>query len=171
MKRIFIGLIMASFLTACAQQGSGYGNGGGFMTRSDGGVSKSGIGTIAGGAAGAIAGSNVGKGKGNIAAIAVGTLLGAALGNNVGQSLDNADISRYNQTSQRTLETAPSGQQVAWNNPDSGNYGTITPVNVYQNDAGQYCREYSQTINVGGRNESAYGRACRQPNGSWRIVE
>jgi surface antigen len=167
MKRVIIGLIMASFLTACAQQGGG----GGFMTRSDGGVSKAGVGTIAGGAAGAIAGSNVGKGKGNIAAIAVGTLLGAALGNNIGGSLDNADLARYNQTSQRALETAPSGQQVAWNNPDTGNYGTVTPVNVYQNDAGQYCREYSQTINVGGRNESAYGRACRQGDGSWRIVE
>lgn len=166
MKRILVGLIMASFLTACAQQG-----GGGMMTRSDGGVSKAGVGTIAGGAAGAIAGSNIGGGKGRVAAIAIGTLLGAALGNNVGQSLDNADLAAYNNTSQRALETAPSGQQVAWNNPDSGNYGTVTPVNVYQNDAGQYCREYSQTINVGGRQESAYGRACRQSDGTWKIVE
>lgn len=167
MKRILIGLIMATFLTACAQQGGG----GGFMTRSDGGVSKQGVGTLAGGALGAIAGSNVGSGKGNIAAIAVGTLLGAALGSEVGASLDRADLNYYNQTSQRALETAPSGQAMTWRNPDSGNFGTVTPVNVYQNDAGQYCREYSQTINVGGRNESAYGRACRQADGSWRIVE
>lgn len=166
MKRIIVGLIMATFLTACAQQG-----GGGFMTRSDGGVSKAGVGTLAGAAGGAVVGSNIGGGKGRIAAIAVGTLLGAALGNNIGQSLDNADLNAYNRTSQRALETAPSGQQVAWNNPDSGNSGTVTPVNVYQNDAGQYCREYSQTINVGGKQESAYGRACRQPNGEWKIVE
>lgn len=167
MKRILIGLLMASMVTACAQQGGG----GGFMTREDGGVSRAGVGTLAGGAAGAIAGSNIGKGKGNIAAIAIGTLLGAGLGNSIGQSLDNADIARYNSTSQRALETAPSGQAVAWNNPDSGNYGTVTPVNVYQNNAGQYCREYNQTINVGGRTEQAYGRACRQPNGEWKIVE
>lgn len=163
MKRIIAGLLMVSFLAACA-------NGGG-MTRSDGGVSRAGVGTLAGGAAGAAIGSNIGGGKGNIAAIAVGTLLGAALGNNIGQSLDNADLARYNNTSQRALETAPSGQAVAWNNPDSGNSGTVTPVNVYQNDAGQYCREYSQTINVSGRNESAYGRACRQSDGTWKIVE
>ena len=167
MKRIFIGLLMASLLTACAQQG---GNGG-MITRSDGGINKSTMGTLAGGAAGAIAGSNVGKGKGNIAAIALGTLLGAGLGNSIGGSLDNADMAKYNNTSQRALETAPSGQQVSWNNPDTGNYGTVTPVNVYQNDAGQYCREYSQSINVGGRGENAYGRACRQADGSWRIVE
>lgn len=167
MKRILIGLLMASFLTACAQQGSG----GGFMTRDDGGVSRAGVGTLAGGAAGAIAGSNIGKGKGNIAAIAIGTLLGAGLGNSIGQSLDNADMAKYNATSQRALETAPSGQAVAWNNPDSGNYGTVTPVNVYQNNAGQYCREYNQTINVNGRSEQAYGRACRQSDGTWKIVE
>lgn len=167
MKRIVVGLVMATFLTACAQQG---GNGG-FMTRSDGGVSKAGVGTLAGAAGGAVVGSNVGKGKGNIAAIAVGTLLGAALGHNIGQSLDNADLAAYNRTSQRALETAPDGQQVAWNNPNSGNYGTVTPVNVYQNSSGQYCREYSQTINVGGRQESAYGHACRQADGTWKIVE
>jgi surface antigen len=167
MKRVLIGLLMVSFLAACGQSSTG----GGFMTRSDGNISKQGVGTLAGGAAGAIAGSNIGKGKGNIAAIAVGTLLGAALGGEVGASLDRADLQYYNSTSQKALETAPSGQQVAWKNPDSGNYGTVTPVNVYQNDSGQYCREYSQTISVGGEQQSAYGRACRQPDGTWKIVE
>ena len=161
MKRIIAGLLMVSLLSACAE--------GGFM-RSDGNVSKSGVGTLAGGAAGAILGSNIGKGKGNIAAIAVGTLLGAAIGNSIGQSLDKADLAAYHNASQNALETSPDGQPVTWRNPNSGNYGPVTPVNVYQNNSGQYCREYTQTVNVGGKQESAYGQACRQPDGSWKIV-
>ena len=48
--------------------------------------------------------------------------------------------------------------------------GTYTPVKTYQTDNGQYCREFQQTITVGGQTESAYGTACRQPDGSWQIV-
>lgn len=166
MKRIILSLVLVSFLSACAQNGQD-----GFLQRSDGGVSKAGVGTLAGAAGGAILGSNIGGGKGQIAAIAIGTLLGGALGNSVGSSLDKADIAAYNQTSQTALETGRSGQAVAWRNPDSGNSGTITPVNTYQNNAGQYCREYNQSVKVGGKTENAYGRACRQSDGSWKIVE
>ena len=33
-----------------------------------------------------------------------------------------------------------------------------------------YCREYTQVVNIGGRNETAYGKACRQPDGQWKVV-
>ena len=69
------------------------------------------------------------------------------------------------------LETAPSGQTVSWRNPDSGNSGTITPEPAVQRDSGEYCREYQQTITVAGRSEQAFGTACRQPDGSWKIVK
>lgn len=167
MKQVIAIITMALMLGACAAQGTGGTHG----RTGNGGVSKQSVGTIAGGAAGAIAGSNVGGGKGRIAAIAIGTLLGAALGSEVGASLDRADMVYYNQTSQQALEKAPSGQTLAWQNPDTGHRGTVTPVNVYENAQGEYCREYSQTITVGGQTENAYGKACRQPDGTWRIVE
>ena len=34
---------------------------------------------------------------------------------------------------------------------------------------GEYCRECQQTVVIGGREEDAYGVACRQPDGSWEI--
>lgn len=34
-----------------------------------------------------------------------------------------------------------------------------------------YCREYTKDITVGGKEVEGYGRACRQPDGSWRIVK
>lgn len=167
MKKVISALLLATMLTACASQTGGPN----MMTREDGRVSKQGVGTLAGAVAGGVVGSNVGKGKGAIAGTIVGTLLGAAVGSEIGASLDRADMAYYNNTSQQAFERAPSGQTLAWQNPDSGNSGTITPKNVYQNPDGAYCREYSQTITVGGKQQEGYGKACRQPDGSWKIVE
>ncbi len=161
--------IAVSSLVAC-QQGPGQD----FMgnpTASNSGVSKQTMGTLGGAVIGGVLGSKVGKGTGNGIAIGVGTLLGAMAGGSIGSSLDRADMQYYNQTSQRALETAQPGQSLPWSNPQSGNSGTVTPYNYYQTAEGSYCREYSQTINVGGQVQKGYGRACRQPDGSWQIVQ
>lgn len=36
--------------------------------------------------------------------------------------------------------------------------------------SGDYCREYTRTVYIGGRSQDAYGTACLQPDGSWMIV-
>ncbi|MDA1097443.1 MAG: RT0821/Lpp0805 family surface protein [Proteobacteria bacterium] len=131
---------------------------------------KQGVGTLLGAAGGALLGSQVGGGSGTLVAVAAGTLLGGFLGSEVGKSLDRADRLAMEKTTQRTLETTPSGDPVSWRNPDSGHSGTVTPQPSYQNASGQYCREYQQTITVNGKTETAYGTACRQPDSSWKIV-
>ena len=127
-------------------------------------------GTLVGAAAGGLIGSQIGGGTGKLVAVGAGVLLGGLLGGEVGKSLDRADQAYAAQTYTQTLESAPTGQTTSWVNPDSGNQGTYTPVKTYQTDNGQYCREFQQTITVGGQTESAYGTACRQPDGSWQIV-
>ncbi|NDG05559.1 MAG: hypothetical protein EB121_09505 [Alphaproteobacteria bacterium] len=107
----------------------------------------------------------------NHTATIAGTLLGAGLGSSIGASLDKADMAMYHDTSQRALENAQPGQALPWKNPQTGNYGSVTPSNYYQNSQGQYCREYSQNIVVGGKSEQGFGKACRQPDGSWQIVQ
>lgn len=166
MKKFITKLMIVSFLTvalapltACQQQGAAPGTG----------ISKETGGTVLGGVGGALLGSQIGHGRGSIVAGVAGGLLGAYLGNRIGASMDANDRAYYERTSQRALETAPVGQAVQWTNPDSGNYGTITPTRTYQADGGQYCREYQQTITVGGKTEKAYGNACRQPDGSWQV--
>ena len=104
--------------------------------------------------------------KGQLVGIAVGTLLGSLAGSEVGKSLDRADRMYLQKTTQRSLETVPSGKTSNWSNPDSGNSGTITPQRTYQKAEGTYCREFQQTISVGGRTEEAYGTACRQAGGA-----
>jgi len=127
-------------------------------------------GAILGGIGGAVAGAQFGKGKGQLAATALGTLIGAMVGSEVGKSLDRADRQYMGQAEQRAY-SAPVGQSIQWNNPESGNYGSITPVRDGRDSAtGSYCREYQQTVVVGGRSEQAYGTACQQPDGSWKIV-
>ena len=131
---------------------------------------KEGIGTLLGAVAGGVAGSQIGDGRGQLVATGVGTLLGAIIGSEIGKSLDRADQLAMQHETQNTLETAPSGSTGEWHNPDSGNSGTITPTQTYQQDDGTYCREFQQTVMVGGNTEEAYGTACRQPDGSWQIV-
>ena len=131
---------------------------------------KEGIGTLLGAVAGGAAGSQVGDGRGQLVATAAGALLGAFIGKEIGSSLDRADQLAMQHTTHQSLETAPTGTTSSWRNPDSGNMGTITPTQTYQRTDGTYCREFTQTVTVGGRSEEAYGTACRQPDGSWQIV-
>ncbi len=159
-------VLLASMISGCNQNGP---PGTGVMN--GGSLNKQDIGTGVGAIGGGIAGSAFGRGNGRTAAVIGGALLGGLLGSSVGKSLDNADLAAYNQTSQKALENAQPGQTLPWRNEQSGNYGYITPANYYQNNSGEYCREYNQTIVVGGQKQQGYGKACRQPDGSWKITE
>lgn len=122
-------------------------------------------GMVIGGALGGILGSQVGKGSGRTAAIIVGTLAGAAIGGNVGRSMDDTDRLK----TARTLETVRTGVPSAWQNPDTGNQYTVVPTRTYDSSSGP-CREYTIDAVIGGRVEKVYGTACRQPDGSWRVM-
>jgi surface antigen len=127
--------------------------------------------TLIGGLGAAAAGGLIGAAfHAGPAGVIGGALLGGLVGAAVGDRMDAADKREQSQAAQKALETAPSGKSVAWRNPDSGNNGTVTPVRTYQSPSGQYCREYQQDITVGGQMHEAYGTACRQPDGSWKIV-
>lgn len=134
------------------------------------GHEKQAIGTIGGAGLGALLGSQFGGGKGALAAIAIGTLAGAWGGSEIGKSLDKADQMYSQRTSQDALEYNKAGQVSSWRNPDSGNSGTVTPVNTYRSTEGQDCREYETSIYVGGKQEKGIGRACRQADGTWKIT-
>ncbi len=68
------------------------------------------------------------------------------------------------------LEHAPPKQSVAWQNPDAGTRYKVTPLEPYSGEDGRYCREYYTTATVGGREQQIYGTACRQADGSWKLI-
>ncbi len=126
------------------------------------------VGAVGGAVLGGILGSKVGGGSGQLWATGAGALIGALVGSEIGQSLDRADRNYIAQTNQRA-QTAPLGETISWNNPDSGNRGTVTPTRDGTSASGGYCREYQQTIYVGGQQETGYGIACQRPDGTWEI--
>ena len=126
---------------------------------------------IVGGLGGATVGGLLSAGLGaSPAAIAGSVILGGLVGGAIGDRLDAADKRQASEAAARALESAPSGQSVAWNNPDTNHSGTVTPTNTYQSTSGQYCREYQQTITIDGQPHQSYGTACRQPDGSWKVM-
>lgn len=127
------------------------------------------VGALGGAVAGGVLGSQIGGGSGRLIATGAGVLLGGLLGSEIGASLDNADRA-YAMQAQNRAYAAPVGETISWNNPQSGNSGTITPVRDGYASSGRYCREYQQEIAVGGKRESAYGTACQKPDGTWEIV-
>ncbi len=130
---------------------------------------KRSLGTLLGAGLGALVGSQIGGGTGQLAAVAIGALGGAYLGGEVGRSLDRADKAHAERASRSALEYTRTGQTVRWRNPDSGHSGTFTPTRTYQAASGRNCREYQTTVTVGGRTKDAYGTACRQGDGTWKI--
>jgi surface antigen len=125
------------------------------------------LGSLLGAAAGGLAGSQIGDGRGQLAAVAGGTLLGFLIGGTIGRNMDKVDQNCVGQV----LEHAGDGQQIAWNNPQTGAQYQVVPTRTVQGSDGRYCREYTATSVVSGRNQQTYGRACRQPDGSWKLVD
>jgi surface antigen len=123
---------------------------------------------------GSLGGAAVGAGiaalaHGNPAAIVASAVGGALIGGFIGHQMDDKDKLIASQTAAKALESNHTGQASAWKNPDSGNSGTITPTRTYQAASGQYCREYRQDIVIDGKLQEAYGKACRQADGTWQI--
>jgi surface antigen len=126
-------------------------------------------GTVGGAAAGAIIGSVLAGSGNRVAGTVIGAAVGGFLGNRIGAALDDEDKRRAYAAQMQALETGPSGAPVAWRNPDSGRYGNVVPGPAYQAN-GATCRSYSQTIYIDGNPQAARGTACRNPDGSWTVV-
>lgn len=127
-------------------------------------------GAVLGGIGGGLAGAQFGKGKGQLAAVALGALAGAFIGSEVGSSLDKAD-KMYQQKAESQSYSAPVGKKISWNNPESGNSGSFTPLREGTDQTGSNCREFEQTVTVNGKTETATGIACQQPDGTWKLAK
>ena len=153
-KSVLAAIAIVALTAACAQNGYG---------------TKQTIGGLGGAALGGWAGSTIGSGTGQLAATAAGVLVGALIGSEIGRSMDDVDRLKAERAYTQAT-TAPVGQTITWSNPETGNYGAVTPTrDGTKQDTGEYCREFQQSVVVGGQQEEAYGVACRKPDGQWEI--
>ena len=127
-------------------------------------------GTLVGAGTGALLGNAIGGATGNRA---LGTVTGAALGgmigNRIGAAMDDEDKRRAYAAQVQALESGPSGAPIAWRNPDSGRYGSIVPGPAYDSN-GMNCRQFTHTIYIDAKPQTARGTACRYPDGTWQPV-
>ena len=129
-----------------------------------------------GAALGAITGGALAYGLGKDSSkkdlwLIAGAAAGGLIGNNIGAKLDERDRLLLGQTFQNTLETATNQQVGSWNNPNTGNSGSVTPTATHLSANEQPCREFTTTVNIGGQPQQGYGTACRQADGSWKIQQ
>ncbi len=126
-------------------------------------------GAIIGGIIGGVVGNQVFKGERGLGTVA-GVILGGVAGSQLARSGDECDQYYASHAYYDAFEHGRPHQRVNWRNDRSGNYGYIEPSDSYRDRRGQQCRNYEQEIYVNGRRQIAEGVACRNRDGSWRIV-
>jgi len=120
--------------------------------------------TLAGAAAGGLLGAAAFHGDGAILGIIGGALVGSIVGNQIGRYMDRQDAANM----RTAIVNTPVGEEATWTNERTDITYTVKPVRNYH-EGEHYCREYQTTILVGGRPKNAFGRACRMPDGQWRV--
>lgn len=157
MKRMILPVLVSAALAA-----------GGCATSTP--VDKEVAGAGLGGLAGALLGYGLGKGHSDKeAAIVVGALLGGVAGSKIGARLNEADRVLAGRNLTETLEYGRVGTSNEWRNPDTGHGGYSVPTRTFAMADGTPCREFTTVVMVGGQQQEAYGTACRQADGSWKI--
>jgi surface antigen len=185
LKRVSLGLAAAALCVAPAfATGQVYGTYGqgqpyqgqphqGYSSNCDADVA---VGTGLGAVVGGIIGNQFGKGSGRTAATIGGIVLGGIAGNAIAKDAckdKNHDAYYYNNTYYDAFNDPDEGDEYEWRNPHTDNHGYVTAGDYYDDGYNGYagpCRQFEQRVYIDGRAETATGVACRQPDGTWRIV-
>ena len=142
---VLVAVVMSFALTACEN--------------------KQQVGTLSGAAIGGLLGSQFGGGSGKIFTTVGGALVGGLIGGEIGKYMDQQD----QQNMQSAIVNTPVNQNASWTNSKTNTTYVVTPTKNF-NQNGEYCREYQTKVTVDGSTQRAYGTACRQPGGAWKIV-
>jgi surface antigen len=124
------------------------------------------MGGLIGAVAGGYFGSTMGKGDGKLAATAIGMLVGAVIGHSVGDSLTRTEDICFSQT----FEHVPDRETITWHDAKRDAQYEVRPTKTIKTAEGEYCREYTAKATVGSKPIESYGIACRQPDGSWKLM-
>ncbi len=152
--KALIAILAIAVLSGCAQMG----------------INKQTGGAVLGGLAGGVIGAVFGSGTGQILGAIAGTLVGAFIGSEIGKRLDERDRLLMGQSTEEALESSLSAKVNTWRNPDTGHSGTVVAKPAVEKPDGGICREFTQTVTAEGKTEKATGTACREPDGTWKVI-
>lgn len=91
---------------------------------------------------------------------------GGLIGGSIGSGLSESDRRIALQAEYRALEYSPAGKAVDWQGSGGAPKGSVAAAQPYRVGS-QDCRQYTQTVTIGGQNRAARGTACRNSDGSW----
>lgn len=96
---------------------------------------------------------------GGLALLAAG--LAGCAGTTPSGSLSDEDISRRTAARARALENNRTGEAANWQNPATGNLGSVVPTRTFRSAFGEDCREFQEMVTVAGDTDVLNGTACR----------
>jgi len=128
-------------------------------------------GLIIGAVLGGLLGNAAGNGRNTTTTTAAGVFAGGAIGAMLTTKLDCQDRAYAYQTYADGFNSGRTNVKYEWRNPQNDRRGDFMVRNYYDDPDGFRCANYSQTIYIGGRPQEATGRACRQPDGSWAMID
>ncbi|WOJ90018.1 RT0821/Lpp0805 family surface protein [Methylocapsa polymorpha] len=85
--------------------------------------------------------------------------------------LDPEDWRRAKAALATALDPQGNGSVVGWDNPESGNKGSFTPVGKAYPANERICRIFVSQIERKGNEQSMRGTACTEKGGDWTIAE
>jgi surface antigen len=127
-------------------------------------------GILAGAVIGGLTGSIAVRGEGRAAATIGGVILGGAVGAELTNDLACEDRSYAYRSYYEGLNSGRPNLPYRWRNPHTGNSGEFQVREYYSDPDDFLCANFIQQIFANNRPQTATGRACRQPDGSWVIV-
>ena len=104
------------------------------------------------------------------------TILGGIAGNAIAKDAcqdKRQDAHYYNNAYYDSFNDPQEDERYEWTNPYTNNPGYVSAGEYYDEGYQDFdgpCREFTQSVYIDGRPEQATGVACRQQDGTWRIV-
>lgn len=126
-------------------------------------------GVLLGALIGGLLGNAAGDGRGS--ATAAGVIIGGAMGAAMTKDMDCEDRSYAYRSYYNGFNSGRPGARYSWNNPRTRHRGDIVVGNYYNDRSGFRCTTFNQTVYIQGRARVSRGHACRQPDGTWAVVD
>jgi len=126
-------------------------------------------GVLVGGFIGGLIGNAAGNGGNRTGTTLAGVILGGALGAALTNNMDCEDRSYAYKSYYDGFNSGNAGYY-NWHNPHNDHRGEFRVRSYYNDPDGFRCARFSQVTYIQGHSYNTSGVACRQPDGSWAVV-